>query len=87
MYPQLLKYSDAIIQKVVETFSDFRLLYLKLNLPVEVQQAIQENLQNAAIVLRQFMEGSVNSLAKVLTALPNMFIFIIIATVATLLYY
>lgn len=83
MYPQLLKYSDAIIQKVVETFSDFRLLYLKLNLPVEVQQAIQENLQNAAIVLRQFMEGSVNSLAKVLTALPNMFIFIIIATVAT----
>ncbi|NLB89403.1 MAG: sporulation integral membrane protein YtvI, partial [Syntrophomonadaceae bacterium] len=83
MYPQLLKYSDGIIQKLVETISDFRVLYLNLNLPLEVQLAIQENLQNAVLVLRQFMEGSVNSLAKLLTALPNMFIFIMIATVAT----
>lgn len=83
MYPQLIQYSDGIIQKTIETISEFRVLYLNLDLPVEVQQAIQENLQNAVIMLRQFMESSVNSLAKVLTTLPSLFVFLMIATVAT----
>lgn len=83
MYPQLLQYSDGIIQKLVDTISNFRVLYLNLNLPVEVQLAIQENLQNTVIILRQFMESSINSLAKLLTSLPSMLVFIMIATVAT----
>ncbi len=83
MTPQLIKYSDGVVQKIIAAVSDFRVLYLKLNLPIEVQNAIQDNLQNSITVIRQFMESSVNSLAKLLTVLPDMFVVIMIATVAT----
>lgn len=83
MLPQLIKYSDNIVQKFILTISDFRLLYIKLDLPEEAQMAIQDNLQNAIIFIRNFMESSINFLAKTLTSLPEMFVFILIATVAT----
>lgn len=83
MTPQIITYSDTIVQKSMATISDFRVFYLRMDLPIEVQNAIQDNLQNAIIVFKQILESIVNSLAKLLTALPGMLVFILIATVAT----
>ncbi len=83
MSPKLIKYSDTVVQKIINTISDFRLLYVELNLPLEVQSAIQDNLQNAMLILKGVLESTVNTLAKVVASLPSMFVFLMIATVAT----
>ncbi len=83
MTPQLMAYSDTIVQKTINAISDFKIFYLQLNLPLEAQKAIQDNLQNAVLVIRQILESTVNTLAKLVTSLPSMFVFIMIATVAT----
>lgn len=83
MMPQLMEYSDGIAQKIVAAISDYKLFYLQLNLPTEVQNAMQNSLQNVISIAHKFLESSVNILAKVLTSLPQMFIVIMIASVAT----
>jgi hypothetical protein len=63
--------------------SDFRLSYLQLNLPPQVQSAIQDNLQKGLQLLQHLMNDSINILIKGLAGLPGMLVFLGIGTVAT----
>ncbi|NLJ72592.1 MAG: sporulation integral membrane protein YtvI [Syntrophomonadaceae bacterium] len=83
MTPQIVAYSDIVAQKIVTAIADLKVFYVGMNLPSEAQSAIQDNLQNTILLFRQLLESLVNSLAKILTALPGMFVFLLIATVAT----
>lgn len=85
LYPRMMAYSDQAINQFIIAISDFRIFYLQLDLPLEVQEALQDNLESIIIFLKSFMETTVNNMVQILTALPNMFIFIMIATVATYL--
>lgn len=83
MIPELTQYSDQITNNVVGAISDIKLWYLRLNIPPEMQASIQENLQNSLKGIEGLMGESANFLVKFLTVLPDFFIFIMIATVAT----
>jgi len=82
-YPRVTTQSDQVINQFVSAISDVRLFYLQLNLPVKVQNALQDNLEKSITGLSGLMDSSINVLVNTLTMLPNLFIFLIIATVAT----
>ncbi|HNX28493.1 MAG TPA: sporulation integral membrane protein YtvI [Syntrophomonadaceae bacterium] len=83
LYPLLSSLSDQTVQQIIDAVSEFRLFYLQMNLPAEVQNALQDNLQNVITFLKSFTEAAVNGMMQILAALPDMFIFILIAIVAT----
>ena len=83
LYPRIASYSDQVITGFMNTISDFRLLYLQMDLPPQVQNAIQENMQGGIETLKEIINGSLDILMQVFAKLPSIFILIIIATVAT----
>lgn len=83
LYPQVVHYSDQIISRVIETFSNFELFYLRLNLPPQVETTIQQNLGKSLQALQALLNSSINALVQTLTMLPGALIFLMIATVAT----
>jgi sporulation integral membrane protein YtvI len=83
LYPQIIRYSDHIISQVIGALGDFELFYLRLNLPPQVETAIQNNLGRSMETLRTLLDTSINTLMQMLTMLPGAFIFLMIATVAT----
>jgi len=83
LYRLALSYSDQIIGQVMTFLSDFRLSYLQLNLPPQVQVTAQENLQKGLQLLQHLMNDSINGLMKGLASLPGLMVFVGIATVAT----
>lgn len=84
-YPQVARYSDQIVGTLSGTITNFKLFYLKLNLPPEVESAIHNNLGKILDVLRNLVDSSLNILLQVLTMLPGIFIFMAIVAVATFL--
>lgn len=44
LYPQVVQYSDQITGRITTTIANFKLFYLNLNLPPEVEKSIQGNL-------------------------------------------
>lgn len=83
LYRLALSHSDQIIGQLMTFLSDFRLSYLQLNLPPQVQAAIQDNLQKAVLLLQQLMNASINGLIQGFAILPGILVFLGIATVAT----
>lgn len=83
MIPNLVSYSDSFSQKFIDAISEIRLLYVRLNLPVELQQSIQQKIQDSIQGLESVMDQSIQVLIKSMTFLPDTFIFLMIATVAT----
>ncbi|HPF43270.1 MAG TPA: sporulation integral membrane protein YtvI [Syntrophomonadaceae bacterium] len=83
LYPLISSYSGQTIQQIIDSISQFRLFYLQMNLPTNVQSTLQDNLQNIVSFLQTFTESVVNMMIQLLAALPNIFIFILIAVVAT----
>lgn len=83
LYPLVIAQSDQIINILMDGVSNFKLFYLSLNLPPDVQATLQGNLENSMEVLRSFLDSSINYLVTVMGMLPDLFIFLIIATVAT----
>ncbi len=82
-YPKVISQSDAVINRFVTAISEVKLFYLQLNLPVEIQDTLQNSLERGIRILSGFMDSSINILVNVLTMLPGLFIFLMIATVAT----
>ena len=82
-YPRVVSQSDMIINRFIVAISDIKVFYLRLNLPVEVQDTLQNSLQKWISILSNIMDTSINVLLNMLTMLPNLFIFLVIATVAT----
>lgn len=83
LYPLFSTFSENTIRQIIETVSEFRLFYLQMDLPDNVQKALQDNLQNMIAFMKTFTESIVNTMIQIMAALPNIFIFILIAVVAT----
>lgn len=83
LYKMALSHSDEIISQVMTSLSNFRLSYL--NLPTQVQTAIQDNLQNGLEILQQMMNNSINGLMQAFIKMPGILVYIGIATVAAFL--
>ncbi|MDD4803367.1 MAG: AI-2E family transporter, partial [Syntrophomonas sp.] len=83
LYRLALAYSDQIITEVMAFLSDFKLFYIKLNLPPQVEDVIRDNLQDWLIFLQRLMNASIDGLLQGFASLPGILIFLVIATVAT----
>lgn len=83
LYKLALSHSDEITNQVMTSLSNFRVSYL--NLPPQVQTAVQDNLQNGLGILQQLMSNSINGLMQTFTKLPGILVYIGIATVAAFL--
>ncbi|MEN6328291.1 MAG: sporulation integral membrane protein YtvI [Syntrophomonas sp.] len=83
LYILALSKSDQVISKVIASFADFRIFYLNLALPPQLQETLQNNLQRGIELLQGLLDNSLNGLAKFVTILPDFCIFILIATIAT----
>jgi sporulation integral membrane protein YtvI len=85
LYRLAQSHSDEIIGQAMTSLSDFRLSYLQLNLPPQVQAAVQDNLQSGLHIIQQLMSSSINVLMQAFIKLPGILVFIGIATVAAFL--
>jgi sporulation integral membrane protein YtvI len=83
LYRLALSHSDGIIDQFMSFISNFKLFYLQLNLPPQVQAAIQDNLQKGVLLLQHLMNTSINGLVQGFVSLPGILIFLGISTVAT----
>lgn len=83
LYRMALAHSDQISDKVMESFGDLRLLYLRMDLPPQLESSLQGNLQKVLETGQHIMSSSINGLAQAFTILPGIMIFLMIATVAT----
>jgi sporulation integral membrane protein YtvI len=83
LYPLAMSRSDQIIGQVMASLSDFRLFYLQLNLPPQLQAALQDILQKGLQFLQYLMNNSINALVQGFASLPGILMFLGIATVAT----
>ena len=83
LYPLMISYSDQVINKIISALSDFRLLYLEMDLSPELQQALGDNLQKASDLLQSIANESLKYLVNIFASLPGAFILILIAMVAT----
>lgn len=85
LFPLVARYSDQAVVQFMGAISNARLFYLQLNLPPELQNALQANLQKGPEMVTRIMESSINGLTQLLLMLPGMLVFLIITTVATYL--
>lgn len=85
LFPQVARYSDTLVGRVMDTITNFRWLYLQLNLPPAAQDALQTNLQKGIVLLTTLMNNSIDGLTQFLLMLPGFLIFVIITAVATYL--
>jgi len=85
LYRLAQSHSDEVIGQVMTSLTDFRLSYLELNLPPQVQTAVQDNLQSGLNIIQQLMSSSINALMQAFIKLPGILVFIGIATVAAFL--
>ncbi len=83
LYRLALYRSDQIIGQVMASLSDFRLFYLQLNLPPQLHDALQDNLQKGLQLVQNLMNQSINTLVQGFTSLPGILVFLAISTVAT----
>lgn len=85
LYKLALARSDFIIDQVLVAIDQYRISFLQLNLPPEVESTLQVNLQKALDMTQQLMNNMIETLAQGFIKLPSILIFIGIATVATYL--
>ncbi|HEX3011498.1 MAG TPA: sporulation integral membrane protein YtvI [Syntrophomonadaceae bacterium] len=83
MYLAAASHSDQIINQVMSSVTNLKLFYLNLSIPSQIEPSIQNSLQKAIAWLQGLMDHSINSLAQGIAFLPDLFIFLVIATVAT----
>lgn len=83
LYLLAVAHSDQIINQVISSLADIKVFYINLALPPQVETAFQNSLEKGLHWLQVFLEGGINWLAKTITLLPNFFVFLMIATVAT----
>ncbi|HNX92242.1 MAG TPA: sporulation integral membrane protein YtvI [Syntrophomonas sp.] len=75
--------ADSMITEVISKISDVRLFFLRLDLPVQLQDTMQSSIQRAIEWGQQLISAVINGLVSFVTMLPGLMIFLMIATVAT----
>ncbi len=83
LYHLAQSYSDDIILQFMSFLSDFKLFYIRLNLPPQVEAAIQDNLHKGVLFLQHLMSTSINGMVQGFASLPGILVFLGISTVAT----
>jgi len=83
LYPLVSSYSGQISSRVVEAISQFKLLYIQLNLPPSIQSSLQNNLDKALILLQGALNGAINIMVQLFAMLPSAAVFLLISTVGT----
>ncbi len=85
LFPEVAAYSDQVTESFLAAISDFKVFYLQMNLPVEVQTAIHNSLQGAIQALSSLVSNSIDILTVAVGLLPGIFAFVMIAAIATFL--
>ncbi|MEQ8236701.1 MAG: sporulation integral membrane protein YtvI [Syntrophomonadaceae bacterium] len=85
LYWLALAYTDRIIGQVMSSVSDIKLFYLQLNLPPQLQNALQDNLQSGLELLQKVLNISIEAMIQAVGKLPGLLIFLAIAAVAAFL--
>jgi len=85
LYRLALTRSDDVINQVLIWINEYRISFLELNLPPQVESAVQLNLQKAVELTQHLMNNFIDALVQLLSRLPSILIFIGISTVATYL--
>jgi sporulation integral membrane protein YtvI len=75
--------ADSMISEVISKISDVRLFFLRLDLPVQLQDTMQSSIQKAIEWGQHMISVVINGLVSFVTMLPGLMIFLMIATVAT----
>lgn len=83
LHPLLTSYSGQITERLVNTVSHLKLLYIQMNLPAAMQTAIQNNLEKIMLLLQNLLNLSINITIKALAMLPSAAVFVLISTVGT----
>jgi len=85
LYWLALSYTDKIIGQVMISVSDIKLFYLQLNLPPQLQTALQDDLQSGLELLQKVLNISIEAMIQAVGKLPGLLIFLAIAAVAAFL--
>ncbi len=85
LFPQMATYSDQVTESFLHAISDFKVFYLQLNLPLDVQNAMYNSLQGAVETLSSMLRNSIDILTAAVGFLPGIFVFVVIAAIATFL--
>lgn len=83
LYRIAANHSDQIVEQVMHYIGDFRLFYLQLNLPLQVQASIQKAIESNIELAKGILEKGINLLVKLVGLMPGIFILMVIATVAS----
>lgn len=75
--------ADSMIPEMISKFSEIRLFFLHLDLPMDLQNTLQTSIQQAIVWGQHLINVVINGLISVVTMLPGLMIFLMIATVAT----
>ncbi|MGE5422820.1 MAG: sporulation integral membrane protein YtvI [Ignavibacteriales bacterium] len=83
LYKVLAGQSSDMSQFIMATINKAQLFYLRLNLPKDVEKSVQTNLYDALGGLQDVIGYVVNLLVQFVAGLPNLFILLMIAFIAT----
>ncbi len=75
--------ADTMIPELISGISQIRLFFLRLDLPLQIQNTMQASIQQTIEWGQQLISTVINSLVSFVTILPGVMIFLMIATVAT----
>jgi sporulation integral membrane protein YtvI len=75
--------ADSMISEIISKISDLRLFFLRLDLPLQLQDTMQASIQKGIEWGQHMINIVINGLVSFVTMLPGMMIFLMIATVAT----
>ncbi|MGE5371323.1 MAG: sporulation integral membrane protein YtvI [Solirubrobacterales bacterium] len=83
IYKLLAARSQDFGSSLTQALQEAQILYLKLDLPPDVQQSLQANLKTVVGQIQQIVGLVANWLMGFLAGLPEMFIFLLITAIAT----
>lgn len=83
LYKSMMGSSDQVMSQILGSLADLRLFFMQMNIPEQLQNGVQAALQKGMLSAQDIVSDAINGLLQVFTALPTVFIFLIIATVAT----
>lgn len=83
IYKSLSMRSGDLGQTIADGLEQVQVFYVRLNLPLEMEESIQSNLYRLLNRLEDVLNSVVNTLIELAASLPGYFIFLLIALIAT----
>lgn len=83
LYIFTMEHSDQIIALTMQSADQVKVFFLNLDVPLELRDMLEKGLTSGADFLKEVLSSMVLSLGSGLSSLPEAFMFIIIAALAT----